>query len=526
MKKRLHRQNRKILILDLFSMTIAYVLALTIRFFDWWHMGAWQVELYMNIYVLEIMIYLILYVAVDRHKKNQRAIHRMDPAEILVNVFKIQCLEVVLLFAVLGAVQMMARSSRRFLLYNFLLCLVLVSAERLLYRRHRIRKAGKEPVLIHYLLVTTKEDVIPVVRQLRNTMQDAGQLDAVMLIDENGSAVPADRSEYDHVPVITDVHTLCGEGTGRSYMEAFLYLPGFTDRQRLQIVSRLTSDGISSALCLTAGHNSISKQMIHTVGTYQAAVFTGMKERCRIFGINYNVANVDAAVIYCKSHIRELKGQYICFSNVHTSVMARENPAYCNVQNSAAFTFPDGVPIAMIENQRERPGASRVSGPDFMGAMFRETCDGSLSHYFYGSTPETIELLKEKLPERYPGIRIAGVESPPFRKLTKEEDEEAIRRINASGADIVWIGLGAPKQEEWMYEHRGRLNGVMCGVGAGFNFYAGNVRRAPVWMQHMSLEWLYRLFQDPKRLFGRYVKTNLKFFYYYLKDREWRNQKS
>ena len=222
--------------------------------------------------------------------------------------------------------------------------------------------------------------------------------------------------------------------------------------------------------------------------------------------------------------MKRLAGEYLCFSNVHTSVLARQNESYRNVQNSSAFTFPDGSPIALIEAQRGYPGASKVSGPDFMEAMFRQTCDGSLSHYFYGSTPDTIELLRKRLPEQFPGIRIAGMESPPFRKLTKEEDEAAIRRMNESGADIIWIGLGAPKQEEWMYEHKDKLNGLMCGVGAGFNFHAGNIRRAPVWMQRTGLEWLYRIFQDPKRLIGRYVKSNLAFFYYYVKDREWRNK--
>ncbi len=108
---------------------------------------------------------------------------------------------------------------------------------------------------------------------------------------------------------------------------------------------------------------------------------------------------------------------------------------------------------------------------------------------------------------------IAGMVSPPFRELSPEEDAAEVAKMNSSGADIIWGGLGAPKQEKWMYRHRGRVGGVMIGVGAGFDFYAGTVKRAPVWMQRASLEWLYRLLQDPKRLLSRYFRTNLKYLW-------------
>ena len=118
---------------------------------------------------------------------------------------------------------------------------------------------------------------------------------------------------------------------------------------------------------------------------------------------------------------------------------------------------------------------------------------------------------KEKLEQAYPGIGIAGMYSPPFRAMSAQEDEEVVARINASGADFVWVGLGAPKQENWMADHQGRVNGFMVGVGAGFDYFAGNIERAPEWMQKSNLEWLYRLLQDPKRLFKRYLRTNTKF---------------
>ena len=121
--------------------------------------------------------------------------------------------------------------------------------------------------------------------------------------------------------------------------------------------------------------------------------------------------------------------------------------------------------------------------------------------------------LEQKLKERYPHLQIAGMVSPPFRSLSEKEDAAEVEKINASGADIIWVGLGAPKQENWMYDHRDKVHGVMIGVGAGFDYHAGNIKRAPMWMQKLSLEWLYRLMQDPKRLFKRYLVTNTRYLW-------------
>lgn len=238
-----------------------------------------------------------------------------------------------------------------------------------------------------------------------------------------------------------------------------------------------------------------------------------------VFGINYSIASIPGAVLYVKNHIDELRGKYICFSNVHTTVMGRENPEYKDVLNGAAFVFADGVPIAKRQHMSGFSKAERVAGPDFMKQMFEDTSDGKLSHYFYGATDETLNALKEDLLKKYPGIDIRGMYSPPFRKLSEEEDAEDIERINASGADIIWIGLGAPKQENWMHAHKDKVNGVMMGVGAGFDFHAGTIRRAPKWVQKIGFEWLYRMSQDPKRLSRRYLVTNTKFMYYNLVDR-------
>lgn len=239
----------------------------------------------------------------------------------------------------------------------------------------------------------------------------------------------------------------------------------------------------------------------------------GVRPGTDILGVRYVVANPVSAASYVYNHRQELQGKYICFSNVHTTVLANQDSSFAEVENTSAVTFPDGMPIARELRKRGFMGAQRVAGPDFMNDIFRMSMDGKIKHYFYGSKEETLEKLKARLEKRYPGICIAGMYSPPFRQMSEEEDHEAVGRINASGADFIWIGLGAPKQEKWMYSHMGKLNGVMLGVGAGFDFYADTIQRAPAWIQRIGMEWLYRLFQDPKRLFKRYFTTNIVFLW-------------
>jgi N-acetylglucosaminyldiphosphoundecaprenol N-acetyl-beta-D-mannosaminyltransferase len=232
---------------------------------------------------------------------------------------------------------------------------------------------------------------------------------------------------------------------------------------------------------------------------------------CNILGVDIAVTNMQQTVAYIEQNIEELRGNYICVSNVHTTVMAHDNPEYRRVQNSAAMALPDGKPLSVTSKKRGYDCAERVTGPDLMGELFAR--NNGLRHFFYGAGQETLDRLKENLLNKYPGIQIAGMISPPFRPLSAEEDEAMVRAINESHPDIVWIGLGAPKQENWMYAHAGRIEGVMVGVGAGFAYHAGEIKRAPAWMQKMSLEWLYRLLQDPVRLAKRYFTTNLKFLW-------------
>lgn len=234
---------------------------------------------------------------------------------------------------------------------------------------------------------------------------------------------------------------------------------------------------------------------------------------CKILGVEIAVIDMNKTVEYLTRNLQRLKGKYICVSNVHTTVSSYENRKYLAVQNGAELALPDGKPLSVVCRMRGMKEADRVTGPDLMAQIFCASRGKGYRHYFYGSTEETLNLLRQKLLQEYADMQIVGMYSPPFRRLEKEEDERIIKQINASNPDFVWVGLGAPKQENWMAEHKDRVDGLMIGVGAGFDYHAGNIKRAPEWMQKCSLEWLYRLLQDPRRLFKRYLKTNIKFIW-------------
>lgn len=234
---------------------------------------------------------------------------------------------------------------------------------------------------------------------------------------------------------------------------------------------------------------------------------------CVILGVRISVLNMKKLLQYLHNNVSSgrLEGEYICVSNVHTTVTAYESPNYLRIQNESLLNLPDGGPLSYIGRKRGFGEMERTTGPDLMEELFRCSQIYGYRHYFYGSTPETLGRMKDNMESKYPQLVIAGMYSPPFRAMTPEEDEEAVRRINESGAHFVWVGLGAPKQEIWMASHRHRIKALMIGVGAGFDYIAGNIGRAPWWMQKRSLEWLYRLWQEPGRLAWRYLSVNTKF---------------
>lgn len=230
-------------------------------------------------------------------------------------------------------------------------------------------------------------------------------------------------------------------------------------------------------------------------------------------GVNLAAIDMPWLIEFTKRYIKELSGNYMCVSNVHTTVMSFDDEEYCAVQNGGIMAIPDGGPLSSVGRKRGFSGMKRTTGPDYMKEILKLSNEEGYRHFFYGSTEETLKKLQRTLKRSYPNVQVAGMFSPPFRTLSAQEDEEIVHMINESNADFVWIGLGAPKQERWMAEHQGKIKGFMIGVGAAFDYEAGNIDRAPMWMQKANLEWLYRLLQEPKRLFKRYFYTNTKFIW-------------
>lgn len=241
-------------------------------------------------------------------------------------------------------------------------------------------------------------------------------------------------------------------------------------------------------------------------------------QTCNIMGVNIAVTDMDKTLRLVEDNCERWRGKYICVANVHTTVTAHDDPTYLQVQNGAVMALPDGGPLSKYSRRKGFADAARVTGPDLMRELLKESGTKHYRHYFYGSTQETLDILREKIAEKYPGAVIAGMYSPPFRPLTADEDAKIVEKINAAEPDFVWVGLGAPKQERWMAAHENRVQALMLGVGAAFDYEAGNIRRAPMWMQRHNLEWLYRLMQDPKRLFKRYLTTNIKYLWWTWKQ--------
>lgn len=245
--------------------------------------------------------------------------------------------------------------------------------------------------------------------------------------------------------------------------------------------------------------------------TYIRKVDKSQIPTCNILGVNIAAIDMPWLIDFIDNHIKELSGDYLCVSNVHTTVISFEDHSYCKVQNGGIMAIPDGGPLSTVARMRGFKQTRRTTGPSFMGEIFKISAAKGYKHFFYGSTESTLSKLKEKLLRDYPGIQIVGMISPPYRPLTPEEDCAITSQINGKKPDFLWVGLGAPKQERWMAEHQGLIGSFMVGVGAGFDYFAENISRAPEWMQRCNLEWLYRLIQEPKRLFYRYWHTNTKF---------------
>jgi len=220
-------------------------------------------------------------------------------------------------------------------------------------------------------------------------------------------------------------------------------------------------------------------------------------------GIRLCPVDLDGAVEVVARAIPKRNGEYFCFANIHVVMEGLKNQEFKRILNGSTANFPDGMGVARALKMLGHRFEGRVRGADCMLKLCEYASKNDLKVFFYGNTEETLALLSEKLQGLYAGLCIAGSVSPPFRALTKEEDDAYVRQINVSEADILFVSLGAPKQEKWMADHKGKIKPVQLGVGAAFSFLTGGVKQAPAWMQEAALEWLYRLPQEPKKTVSR-----------------------
>lgn len=231
--------------------------------------------------------------------------------------------------------------------------------------------------------------------------------------------------------------------------------------------------------------------------------------RVDVLGVGISAVNLNTAIEEITSWVENREPHYVCVTGVHGVMEAQRDPALLAIHNSSGLTTPDGMPMVWAGHWAGAKSMGRVYGPDLMLSVLERAAQMGWKSYLYGGKQGVPELVAARLTERIPNLRIVGTYSPPFRPLTPEEDREVVSRINASGAELVWVGLSTPKQERWMAAHVGLLQApVLAGVGAAFDFHAGLVPQAPPWMQLRGLEWVYRLAKEPRRLWKRYLRNN------------------
>ena len=227
-----------------------------------------------------------------------------------------------------------------------------------------------------------------------------------------------------------------------------------------------------------------------------------------VLGVRIDASGWDDVVAQLVSWGAQRASRYICICNVHSLVTAVRDPAFMQAVNRADMATPDGMPVAWMLRALGHQGQQRINGPDLMWRYLAEAEKLGQVVSFYGSTEDTIALLREAMLSAYPKLRIGVMISPPFRPLSDDESSAYARQINEANTSVMFVGMGCPKQEIWMSSRRGTISAAMVGVGAAFDYHAGTVKRAPIWMQRSGLEWLYRLVTEPRRLWRRYLVTN------------------
>lgn len=237
----------------------------------------------------------------------------------------------------------------------------------------------------------------------------------------------------------------------------------------------------------------------------------------KLLSISVSNGTYDDFVCSITRRAAAAESNYACIANVHMLVEAYRHAAFAQIVNNAAITTPDGKPIVWALYLLYGIKQERVDGMGLLPALLKSAEENSLPVFFYGSSQAMLDKTKHYISYAYPKLKVAGMHSPPFRPLTSEEEDMVVSKINSSGARLVFVVLGCPKQERWMASMKGRINAFMIGVGGALPVLIGEQKRAPRWMQSGGLEWLYRLDQEPRRLFKRYAVTNSVFLYLFSK---------
>ena len=251
-----------------------------------------------------------------------------------------------------------------------------------------------------------------------------------------------------------------------------------------------------------------SPRPLEPIAAAPAATMPRPPPRVDVLGVGVSAIDMAAALALIDGWIREDASRYVCVTDAHGVVAGHRDGRLRAIQTQAGLVTPDGMPLVWLCRLAGHKHVERVYGPDLMLALCEHSLARGYRHFFFGGGEGVAEQLAARLSRRFPGLAVAGTFSPPFRAPTKAEDDAVVRRISDSGADIVWIGLGTPKQEIWMADHVGRLEAaVLIGVGAAFDFHSGRKRQAPYWIQRSGFEWLFRLATEPRRLWRRYLVT-------------------
>ncbi len=243
-------------------------------------------------------------------------------------------------------------------------------------------------------------------------------------------------------------------------------------------------------------------------------------DRVNVLGVGISALNMDLASRFILEAVRQRRKGYICITNVHAVMEGYDDPAVKAALNGAMLCTPDGMPMVWLGRWAGKKEMSRVCGPDLMLPLCEQSCQDGFRHFFYGGANGAAAELAAKLKGRFPSLVVAGTYEPPFRPLNEAEEGELIQQVRDARVDFFWVGLSTPKQDKFMAEYLPKLDAtVMLGVGATFDFHSGRIRRAPVWMQRLGLEWFFRLCMEPRRLWKRYLKHNPRFVYHVLRQK-------